>query len=46
MIVQKIESINTLSRDNAQSLDEIVIASQDLNSMTEKLNVTLGTFKT
>ena len=46
VIVQKIESINTLSRDNAQSLDEIVIASQDLNSMTEKLNVTLGTFKT
>ena len=46
VIVEKIERINTLSRSNAQSLDEIVTASQDLNSMTEKLNVTLGTFKT
>lgn len=46
VIVAKIEGINALSRSNAQSLDEIVIASQDLNSMTEKLNVTLGTFKT
>jgi len=46
VIVQKIESINTLSYQNAQGLEEIAQASTELRQMTENLNTTLGTFKT
>ncbi|MBV5279080.1 MAG: hypothetical protein J0647_08635 [Campylobacteraceae bacterium] len=46
IIVEKIEGINKISVDNAKSLEEIAVASQDLSTMTEKLNVTLSTFKT
>ena len=46
IIVEKIEGINKISVDNVKSLEEITMASQDLSRMTEKLSVTLSTFKT
>lgn len=45
-IVQKIEEINTLSSDNARSVEEIAGASEHLNSLTEKLNDILNKFRT
>lgn len=45
-MVQKIEEINTLSSDNARSVEEIAGASEHLNSLTEKLNTILNKFKT
>lgn len=46
VIVEKIEGINHISVDNAKGLEEMAVASQDLSKMTDKLNVTLSTFKT
>ncbi|MDF1874263.1 methyl-accepting chemotaxis protein [Sulfurimonas sp. SAG-AH-194-I05] len=45
-IVHKIEDINTLSSTNARSVEEIVYASEHLNTMTEELNSKLATFRT
>ena len=45
-MVKKIEEINTLSSDNARSVEEIAGASEHLNSLTEKLNTILNKFKT
>ena len=45
-MVKKIEEINTLSSDNARSVEEIAGASEHLNSLTEKLNSILNKFKT
>ena len=45
-IVQKIEEINTLSSDNARSVEEIAGASEHLNSLTEKLSGILNKFRT
>jgi len=45
-IVQKIEEINTLSSDNARSVEEIAGASEHLNSLTEKLHSILNKFRT
>ena len=45
-IVQKIEEINTLSSDNARSVEEIAGASEHLNALTEKLNTILNKFRT
>ena len=46
VIVEKIESINTISHQNAQGLEEISVTSKDLRQMAENLNATLSTFKT
>lgn len=46
IVVQKIEDINVLSRENARSVQEIASAAEHLNSMTEKLGITLEKFKT
>ncbi|WP_263832721.1 methyl-accepting chemotaxis protein [Sulfurospirillum oryzae] len=46
VIVEKIESINTISDQNAKGLEEITVASGDLRQMAENLNATLSTFKT
>jgi len=45
-IVSKIVTINEFSSENARSVEEIASASEHLNSMTEKLSVTLSQFKT
>lgn len=45
-IVEKIEEINTLSSDNARSVEEIASASEHLNGITEKLNNILNKFRT
>lgn len=45
-IVGKIEEINTLSSDNARSVEEIAGASEHLNALTEKLNGILNKFRT
>ncbi|WP_442764965.1 methyl-accepting chemotaxis protein [Sulfurospirillum cavolei] len=46
VIVEKIESINTISHQNAQGLEDISVTSKDLRQMAENLNATLSTFKT
>jgi len=46
VIVEKIESINTISDQNAKGLEEITVTSGDLRQMAENLNATLSTFKT
>jgi methyl-accepting chemotaxis protein len=45
-IVAKIEEINTITRDNTRSIEEIASAAEHLNHMTEQLNQTLAKFKT
>ncbi|MDA7848153.1 methyl-accepting chemotaxis protein [Sulfurospirillum sp.] len=45
-IVTKIIHINEFSGENARSVEEIASASEHLNDMTEKLNMTLNQFKT
>ena len=45
-IVDKVVHINELSSENARSVEEIAGAAEHLNAMTEKLNNTLGKFKT
>jgi len=45
-IVTKIVHINEFSSENARSVEEIASASEHLNDMTEKLNMTLNQFKT
>ncbi|WP_024955923.1 methyl-accepting chemotaxis protein [Sulfurospirillum arcachonense] len=45
-IVSKVLTINELSGENTRSVEEIASAAEHLNSMTEKLNTTLGMFKT
>ena len=45
-IVNKIEEINSISADNARSVEEIAGASEHLDGITEKLNVILNKFKT
>ncbi len=45
-IVTKIVNINEFSGENARSVEEIASASEHLNDMTEKLNMTLNQFKT
>ncbi len=45
-IVTKIININEFSGENARSVEEIASASEHLNDMTEKLNMTLNQFKT
>jgi methyl-accepting chemotaxis protein len=46
VIVSKIEEINNLSAHNTRSIEEIVGASEHLNSLTEKLNTILNKFRT
>ena len=46
VIVEKIESINTISNQNAKGLEEITLTSGNLRQMAENLNATLSTFKT
>ena len=46
IIVNKVININDISTENARSVEEIAGAAEHLNSMTEKLNTTLGLFKT
>jgi methyl-accepting chemotaxis protein len=45
-IVAKIEEINTITRDNTRSIEEIASAAEHLSRMTEQLNQTLSKFKT
>ena len=45
-IVSKVEDINKFSSENARSVEEIAGAAEHLSGMTEKLNNTLGRFKT
>jgi methyl-accepting chemotaxis protein len=46
LIVNKVVNINDFSGENSRSVEEIAAAAEHLNSMTEKLNSTLGLFKT
>lgn len=46
VIVEKVVNINEFSGENARSVEEIASAAEHLNSMTEKLNATLGRFRT
>ncbi len=45
-IIGDIEQINSLSTQNARSVEEIASASEHMNKMTETLNNKLGEFKT
>ena len=45
-IVTKVENVNEISSTNARSIEEIAAAAEHLNSLTDKLNTKLGTFKT
>ena len=45
-IIGDIEHINSLSTQNARSVEEIASASEHMNKMTETLNNKLGEFKT
>ena len=44
-IVDEIEKINTLSKENVESIDNVSQASEHLHTMTENLNNELGKFK-
>ncbi len=46
LVVGKIQEINTISSNNARSVEEIASAAEHLNSMTENLNAQLEIFKT
>jgi methyl-accepting chemotaxis protein len=45
-IIQSVASINTLSTENARSVEEIASAAEHLNKMTEMLNAKLSEFRT
>ena len=45
-IVSKVEEVNEISAVNARSVEEIAAAAEHLNSMTDRLNTKLETFKT
>ncbi|MBE0496600.1 MAG: methyl-accepting chemotaxis protein [Campylobacterales bacterium] len=45
-IIQGVSSINTLSMENARSVEEIASAAEHLNKMTEMLNSKLSEFRT
>jgi len=45
-IVTKIENINSISSENARSIEEVASASEHLNNLTNKLNVLISKFKT
>jgi len=45
-IIDDIEQINSLSTQNARSVEEIASASEHMNRMTETLNNKLSEFKT
>ncbi len=45
-IVEQVSTINTISTQNARSMEEIASAAEHLNSMTETLNNKLGEFRT
>lgn len=46
VIVNKVAEVNTISSENARSVEEIASAAEHLNSMTENLNAQLETFRT
>lgn len=46
VIIQKIETINSLSSSNARSVEEIASAAEHLARLSEDLNTTLAQFKT
>lgn len=46
LIAQKIAEVNSISTNNARSVEEIASASENLNSMTESLTHKLEQFKT
>ncbi len=45
-IVEQVSTIDTISTQNARSMEEIASAAEHLNSMTEALNNKLGEFRT
>ena len=45
-IVEKVDKVNSISSVNAKSVEEIAVAAEHLNSMTDSLNSKLETFKT
>lgn len=46
VVVSKIQEINTISSNNARSVEEIASAAEHLNTMTENLNAQLEIFRT
>ena len=46
IIVSKVSEVNSISSQNARSVEEIASAAEHLNNMTENLNAQLETFKT
>ena len=46
IIVEKVAKVNDISSTNARSVEEIAIASEHLNSMTDNLNIKLESFRT
>ncbi len=46
IIVNKVDQINTISTENARSVEEISAASEHLNALTAELNAKLEVFKT
>ncbi len=46
VIVSKVREVNTISSENARSVEEIASAAEHLNTMTENLNAQLETFRT
>lgn len=45
-IVNKIENINSISSENARSIEEVASASEHLNNLTSNLNTLISKFKT
>lgn len=45
-IVDKVAEVNSISSENARSVEEIASAAEHLNTMTENLNAQLETFRT
>jgi methyl-accepting chemotaxis protein len=44
--LERIETLNTLSADNARSVEEIAAAAEHLSKLSENLSATLAIFKT
>ena len=45
-IATQVSEVNEISSQNARSVEEIASAAEHLNTMTDKLNTQLETFKT